>query len=97
MTSHFLDPHSYNPGPFWNPLRFLINAIKTGLDAIQIRTAWQATWICRLIPSHCPFERDIRLGNRTIHIPSFCQINPVYEQLIALRMRAATYLAEVNP
>ncbi len=97
MTSHFVDPQHYNSGSLWNPLRPLINAIKTGLDSIQIRTARQATWICQLIPSHCPFERNIRLGDRTIHIPALCQINPVYEQLVALRLRAATYLAEVNP
>lgn len=96
MTSHFVDPHSHNALSAWNPFRPLIPWIKTWLDNIEIRTQRQALWICRLIPSHCPFERNIRWGSHTIHIPALCQINPVYEQLIGLRFRAATFLAEVS-
>ncbi|MFS8874259.1 hypothetical protein ACVW0B_002102 [Thermostichus sp. MS-CIW-23] len=64
------------------------------LNSIEIRGSRQARWICRLIPASCPFERDIRLGSRTVHIPALCRINPLYEEIIALRLRAAAYLAE---
>ncbi len=94
MTSYYIE--SSAPARHWNPFRPAINALKSWLDGIEMQTMVQAQWICQLIPSHCPFQRDIRVGNRTLHIPALCQINPVYEQLVALRLRAATYIAEVG-
>ncbi|NJK63187.1 MAG: hypothetical protein HC921_11365 [Synechococcaceae cyanobacterium SM2_3_1] len=97
MTAHFVHvPAAKSAACGWHPFRSLITFIKNWLDRIEIQGICQARWICRLIPSHCPFERDILLGSRTIHIPALCRINPVYEQLIGLRMRAASYLVEVN-
>lgn len=97
MTSHFVNaPSAKSTTNGWLSLRSLIIFVKNWLDRIEIQSVPQAIWICRLIPCRCPFERDIPLGDRTIHIPALCRINPVYEQLIGLRMRAATYLMEVT-
>lgn len=97
MTSHspyHLSNPSHRPwGPF-HPLAWLVYGLREWLDGIAISNPQQARWICRLIPASCPFERDIRLGSRTVHIPALCRINPLYEQLIALRLRAADYLAQ---
>jgi hypothetical protein len=64
------------------------------LNSIEVQGSRQALWIVRLIPASCPFERDIRLGSHTFHIPALCRINPLYEEIIALRLRAAAYLAQ---
>jgi hypothetical protein len=51
--------------------------------------------ICQVIPSNCPFERTITLSGRTIlRIPPLCKLNPLYEELVALRFRALCYLAD---
>ncbi|NJK57306.1 MAG: nitrogenase [Pleurocapsa sp. SU_5_0] len=51
--------------------------------------------ICRIIPARCPFERKIRVFKHTvISIPPLCKLNPFYEQLVALRFKSLTYLAE---
>lgn len=84
-----------SPPPIWNPFKLILSWLRHWLNSIEIEGSRQAGWICRLIPSSCPFERDIRLGSRTFHIPAFCRINPLYEQIIALRLRASEYLA--NP
>ncbi len=97
MTFHFVDASAPKTVVYgWHPFHSLIRFLKNWLDLIEIQGVRQALWICRLIPCRCPFERDVKLGSRTIHIPALCRINPVYEQLIGLRMRAASYLAEVN-
>lgn len=72
----------------------LLVPLRKKLDAIAIGNSQQAEFLCRLIPASCPFERDLKLGNRAIaHIPSLCKLNPFYEQLIGLRFRAQCYLA----
>ncbi|MBD2459891.1 Mo-dependent nitrogenase C-terminal domain-containing protein [Oscillatoria sp. FACHB-1407] len=74
----------------------LIALLRQWLNHIEIRHASVAHLICRVIPSHCPFERDINLfGCWIVHIPAFCKINPLYDELISLRFRALTYLADV--
>ncbi len=79
--------------PIWNPFKLVLDWLRHRLNSIEIKGFQQATWICRLIPTSCPFERDIHLGSHTLHIPALCRINPLYEQIIALRLRAALYLA----
>ncbi|MGL4884528.1 MAG: Mo-dependent nitrogenase C-terminal domain-containing protein [Waterburya sp.] len=64
-------------------------------DSIKITSPLLAHLICRVIPARCPFERKIRAFNHTvISIPPLCKLNPFYEQLIALRFKSLTYLAE---
>lgn len=54
-----------------------------------------ALLIHQLIPSHCPFERDVLIAKMwTVHIPPLCKLNPFYEALMALRFRADCYLAD---
>lgn len=73
----------------------LLAGLRNWIDGIEICDRRTAVWICRLIPSSCPLERDINLFGRQFHIPALCQINPVYDQVVALRDRAVTHLVEV--
>lgn len=69
--------------------------IRHWLDGITIETPDLAHRICRLIPAQCPFERKVKLFGRTVlNIPPLCKLNPVYEQVVALRFRALCYLAD---
>jgi len=69
--------------------------IRNWLDAIVIHDQGFAHWLCRTIPSQCPFERDIALFGRTlVHIPPLCKLNPFYEQVVGLRFRALCFLAD---
>ena len=53
-----------------------------------------SSFIVHLIPSQCPFERDIILfGRKLVHSPPMCTINPLYEQLVALRFRCLGHLS----
>lgn len=82
-----------NPSPqpkwdLWQPLRQRI-------DRLEINTPALAHRICRLIPAQCPFARKITLFSQTIlEIPPLCKLNPLYENLMMLRFRALSYLAD---
>lgn len=72
-----------------------LQRLRQWMDNIQIHDRNQAHWICKTIPSQCPFERDIQvLGRTLLHIPPLCKLNPFYEQFVALRFRALCYLAD---
>ncbi|MBW4527710.1 MAG: Mo-dependent nitrogenase C-terminal domain-containing protein [Phormidium tanganyikae FI6-MK23] len=74
----------------------LLQPITQKLEAIEIHNSETAHFFCRLIPSQCPFERDIRcFGRVLLHIPPMCKLNPFYEQLVSLRFKALCYLADV--
>jgi Mo-dependent nitrogenase C-terminus len=74
----------------------LLQPVRHWLDQITVGSAEFARLICKLIPSQCPFERDISfLGHSLFHIPPLCKLNPVYDELVALRFRALCYLADV--
>ena len=65
------------------------------LDQLSVEDPRLARFVCKLVPSQCPFERDVTLFNRkVVHIPPMCKINPLYEQLVGLRFRALSYLAD---
>ncbi|MBD2106830.1 Mo-dependent nitrogenase C-terminal domain-containing protein [Nodosilinea sp. FACHB-13] len=65
------------------------------LDQLEVHDPRLARFVCKLIPSQCPFERDVVLFNKKlVHIPPMCKINPLYEQLVGLRFRALSYLAD---
>jgi len=93
MTS--LTPHSNAPPrqwltiDIWLPLRYLINHI-------EIHNAQFAHLLARSIPCCCPFERDIHLLGHPFHIPPLCKLNPLYDEVVALRFRALSYLADHN-
>ncbi|MGK7872443.1 MAG: Mo-dependent nitrogenase C-terminal domain-containing protein [Xenococcaceae cyanobacterium] len=72
---------------FW-PLRQWINNIEVHDPELGHR-------LCKLIPAQCPFQRQIKLFGRTlISIPPLCKLNPLYDELMALRFRAICYLAD---
>ncbi|BAZ89670.1 Mo-dependent nitrogenase family protein [Raphidiopsis curvata NIES-932] len=73
----------------------LLKPIRQWLDDIEIKNSQVARLIAKLIPTQCPFERDITLFNRKIgHIPPLCKLNPLYDQFVGLRFRALCYLAD---
>jgi hypothetical protein len=75
----------------------LLDVVRKWLDSIQICNPIAAQFICKLVPARCPFERTIYFFNCfMIHIPPLCHFNPIYQQLISLRLRALTYLFEVE-
>jgi len=73
----------------------LLKPVRHWLDETDIRDPQVARFLCRMIPAQCPFEGDIKLfGNKVVHIPPLCKVNPLYEQLVTLRFRALSYLAD---
>ncbi|MEH2445485.1 MAG: Mo-dependent nitrogenase C-terminal domain-containing protein [Nostoc sp.] len=72
-----------------------LHPLRDWLDRLDIQDPRVARFLCKMIPSQCPFERDVTLFRRKIvHIPPMCKINPLYEQLVGLRFRALSYLAD---
>lgn len=65
------------------------------LDQLEVQDPRLARFVCKLIPSQCPFERDVVLfKKKLVHIPPMCKLNPLYDQLVGLRFRALSYLAD---
>ncbi|MDZ8027901.1 MAG: Mo-dependent nitrogenase C-terminal domain-containing protein [Nostoc sp. CreGUA01] len=76
---------------YWN----ILQPLKQRVDSIQVRDRQLAHRLCKLIPSQCPFERDVKLFGKTLfHIPPMCKLNPLYEEVVGLRFRALCYLAD---
>jgi tellurite resistance protein len=74
----------------------MLELVKDWLDKMEIKNPRLAHFLCRMIPAQCPFERDIKLfGHKIVHIPPMCKLNPLYEQLVGLRFRALSYLADI--
>lgn len=83
-----------NPSVHNHSIR-IVAVIQQWLEAIEVRDRVLAKWLCQIIPSACPFERNIQLFGRTLfRIPPLCKINPFYEQFVGLRFRALCYLAD---
>ncbi|MBE9005822.1 Mo-dependent nitrogenase C-terminal domain-containing protein [Fortiea sp. LEGE XX443] len=73
----------------------LLHPVREWLESREIHNIQLAHFLCRVIPSQCPFERDVTLfGHKLFHIPAMCKLNPLYEQLVSLRFRALCYLAD---
>lgn len=80
---------------FTAPTPDALNPLRDWLDGLDVQDPRVARFLCKMIPSQCPFERDITLfGRKIVHIPPLCKINPLYEQLVGLRFRALSYLAD---
>ncbi|MDJ0596006.1 MAG: Mo-dependent nitrogenase C-terminal domain-containing protein [Pleurocapsa sp. MO_226.B13] len=74
----------------------IFSPLRKWLDNIEFNNSVLAHRVCKLIPSQCPFEREIKFWGRTIlRIPPMCKLNPLYNEVIALRFRAICYLADV--
>jgi hypothetical protein len=79
--------------PFWK--KFLpLNLLRFWLESWKIRDPKVARRLCKVIPANCPFERDVQVFGWLFHIPAMCKLNPVYEQLVGLRFRALSFLAD---
>jgi len=89
-------PAPQSLSPVFQPPRWdLFRPLRGWLDQLCVQDAQQAHKLCRLIPSQCPFERDVKLLGKTLfHIPPLCKLNPLYDELVALRFRALCYLAD---
>lgn len=72
----------------------LLAPLRQWLDHFEIHNNRLAHLICHLIPCSCPFERDISLLGKTLHIPALCKLNPLYNEFITLRFRALSYLSD---
>ncbi|MEM9542255.1 MAG: Mo-dependent nitrogenase C-terminal domain-containing protein [Cyanobacteria bacterium P01_E01_bin.42] len=84
QTSLSSDSITFDP---YQPLRQWLNEFEMNDAAI-------AHLICRLIPAQCPFARKIQLLGWSVQIPPLCKLNPVYEEVVYLRFRALSYLAD---
>lgn len=72
-----------------------LKPMREWLDQFEVHDPRLARFLCKMIPPQCPFERDVKLfGHKVVHIPPMCKLNPLYEQLVGLRFRALTYLAD---
>ncbi|MBZ8178676.1 Mo-dependent nitrogenase C-terminal domain-containing protein [Oscillatoria salina] len=72
-----------------------LKPLRQWLDNLKVDNPKFARRLCKLIPSQCPFEREVKLFGRPIfHIPPMCKLNPLYEELMMLRFRALCYLAD---
>jgi tellurite resistance protein len=75
--------------------RDVLGPVRVWLDGLEIHDSRLARFLCKMIPAQCPFERDVKLfGHKIVHIPPLCKLNPIYEQLVGLRFRALSYLAD---
>ena len=73
----------------------LLKPLRCWLDNLTVSSPSLAHKLCQLIPSQCPFERDLKLFGRTLlHIPPMCKLNPLYEEVVMLRFKAMCYLAD---
>ncbi len=78
-----------------HPHSDILQPVRNWLDRMDVEDPRVARFVCKLIPPQCPFERDIKLfGHKIVHIPPLCQLNPLYEQLVGLRFRALSFLAD---
>lgn len=81
--------------PLTAPPADALTPVRDWLDGLEVQDPRVARFLCKMIPSQCPFERDVTLfGRKIVHIPPLCKINPLYEQLVGLRFRALSYLAD---
>lgn len=84
LTQHFLFPKID-----------LFLPLKNWLNNIEINDPHLAHRLCKLIPTQCPFHRDLKVfGYKILTIPPLCKLNPVYDELMFLRFKAISYLAE---
>ncbi len=69
--------------------------LRQWLETREIRDAKSARFLCQMIPSRCPFAREIKFFGKTIFtIPPLCKLNPLYEEVVTLRFKALCYLAD---
>jgi hypothetical protein len=94
-TATALSSSTQSPLPKLSLKKLIQRLAAPAFNRINVHNPETAHFICKLIPTQCPFERDVIVfGHTLFHIPPMCKINPVYEQLIDLRFRALSFLAD---
>lgn len=85
-----------NPQRYGRKPRFdLLHPLKQWLDSAKINSPKLARFLCKFIPSQCPFAREVKIRDRILFcIPPLCKLNPLYEQVVGIRFRALCYLAD---
>ncbi len=92
---HSQNTKKFKVANYWQQLDLFV-PVRRWLNNVTIRDRLFAHRLCKLIPNQCPFERKIELfGHTIVSIPPMCKLNPVYDEVIALRFRAICYLADV--
>jgi hypothetical protein len=82
-----------NPSVSW--FGSLLRPIHQLLESIEVCDPNLARSLCKMIPARCPFEREIKVFDRTlVRIPPLCKLNPFYDQIVGLRFKSLTYLAD---
>lgn len=72
-----------------------LSPLRHWLNQLEIRQEYWAHLLCRLIPVQCPFARELYLFGRKVgQIPPLCKLNPLYEEVVALRFRTLCYLVD---
>ncbi len=94
LSSH-TQPHATATTPRQPGGFDIVNPLRRWLDRIEVKNRRFAHAICRVIPCCCPFERTFSVLGREVYIPPLCELNPVYNELVGLRFRALSYLADV--
>jgi hypothetical protein len=81
--------------PQHHRLTQMLDPIRSWIDGIEVSNPKAARLLCKLIPSQCPFERDLVLfGKKLLHIPPMCKLNPLFDQFVGLRFRSLCYLVD---
>ena len=70
----------------------LFYPLRRWVDSIEVTNDKFAHFLCNLIPCTCPFERDVSILGKTFHVPPLCKLNPLYNEVVSLRLRALSYL-----
>ena len=95
MNTFTAHTHSHPPLAPRQPRLGLLNPLRRWIDQIEVRDRTFAHRVCQVIPCCCPFERTFAVLGREIHIPALCELNPIYDELVGLRFRSLSYLADV--
>jgi hypothetical protein len=73
---------------------YLFFPLRYWMDNIKVTNREFAHFLCKLIPYKCPFERDVTIFGKTFHLPALCKLNPLYNEVVSLRLRALSYLED---
>ena len=66
-----------------------------GLSELKCAIAFLPISFVASFPTAVPLKGDVTVFQHTIHIPALCKLNPVYDELVNLRLRALIYLTDV--
>lgn len=94
IFSGWFDAPTYTSTPHHKPFD-LLEPLRHWIDKIEVSDRTLAHRLCKLIPTQCPFARQIKIFGHTLFtIPPLCKLNPLYNEIMALRFRAICYLAD---